>query len=311
MFRRLALSTCIALQAAHFATAADLAYEYDDQGVTVTIGGELFTRYVFQSGTKPVLYPVIGPGGQAMTRSFPIEETLPDESKDHPHHRSVWFGYQGLNGADFWLERDEPDQGRQVHQELNELELSGDGFRLVTSTDYVDADDNVVAKDQRTMLFGHDDATRWIDCQIRLWSPQGPLEMADTKEGAFAVRVAGTMKVDAGKGGRYINSQGQANGKAWGQPAQWVDYTGPVDEQTVGILMMAHPSSLSATPRWHVREYGLFAANPIGAADYSGGTATGGLRRAEGEAIVLRHRIVLHGEDFNPSDVYADYAKSK
>lgn len=289
--------------------AADLAFERDERGITVTIGGELFTRYLFASGTKPVLYPVIGPGGQAMTRGYPILAARPNESQDHPHHRSVWFGYEGLNGADFWHERDEPDQGRQVHREVNELELADGSLRLVTTTDYVDARDRVVAKDQRTLHFGHDPATRYVDYEIRLWSPSGPLVMADTKEGGFAVRVAGDMKVAAGKGGRYINSQGQENGQAWGQPAQWVDYTGPVEGHRVGILMMAHPSSVSARPRWHVREYGLFAANPIGAAAYSGGSDTGGLQRPEGEAIVLRHRIVLHGETFTPSDAAATYAR--
>jgi hypothetical protein len=301
--------------------AAELEYTQEEDGVTITVDGDLFTRYVFSSGTKPILYPVVGPSGVPVTRSYPIEDARPHESKDHPHHRSLWFGYQGINGVDFWLEssnpkKPRPTDGRQIHRGIKKLEKDGDTILLVTENDYVDAADKVVAKDERTIRFGTEDSgARWIDYTIKLWSPSGPLKLSDTKEGAFAVRVAGSMDVAKKLGGTFVNSHGDVDQReAWGKPAAWVDYQGPVEGEDVGIAILAHPSSLQAEPRWHVRDYGLFTANPIGAHDYSGGKVKGGLERAEGEPIVLRHRVIVHKGDHLDADIagaYARYAESE
>lgn len=316
-FRIVAASMVFAV-GSHLA-AAELGVSVDDEGATITIDGELFTRYVKQSGTKPILYPVIGPTGDPMTRDYPMRPAGPHEKSDHPHHRSIWFGYEGINGVNFWHEP-EPgktptkEDGRQRHKRFTTVELDKNTVLLVAETDYLDGEGKVVAEDERTVRFGAADDIRWIDYTIKLWSPEGPLEIGDTKEGAFAVRVAGTMKVDAKLGGKIVSSNGDTDADAWGKPAAWVDYSGPVADQTVGIAMMAHPQSLSAEPRWHVRTYGLFAANPIGAAAYTNGEVQGGLTRPEGEAIVLRHRLVLHRgnhEDADVDQLYEDYASGE
>ncbi len=301
------------------AGAAELGVNVDDDGATITIDGELFTRYMVNSGTKPILFPVIGPTGQPVTRGYPMQPVGPDEQSDHIHHRSVWFGYEGINGTNFWHEPSDSSKpsshdGRQFHRGFRTVELDNDTVLLVTENDYVDGDGNVVAKDERKCQFGVDGETRWIDYTVKLWSPKGPLVLGDTKEGAFAVRVAGPMKVGAKLGGKFVSSNGDTNGDAWGKPAAWVDYSGPVDGETIGIAILAHPTSLQPEPRWHVREYGLFAANPIGASDYSRGAATGGLERPEGEPITLRHRVLIHKGDHVDADIagaYAEYAKTQ
>lgn len=299
--------------------AAEMEVAVDDEGATITIDGELFTRYVLNSGTKPILYPVIGPTGKPVTRGYPMEPVGPDERDDHIHHRSIWFGYQGINGINFWTEPGDPSKldsqhGRQVHKGFKTVELDNDTVVLVTENDYVDSNGKVVASDERTCRFGADDQTRWIDYTVKLWSPEGPLVLDDTKEGAFAVRVAGGVKVDAKQGGKIVSSNGDEDAEAWGKPAAWVDYHGPVEGETVGIAILAHPTSLQAEPRWHVRNYGLFAANPIGAKLYSGGQVEGGLERPENEPIVLRHRVLIHKGDHLDADIagaYANYAESE
>ena len=85
-----------------------------------------------------------------------------------------------------------------------------------------------------------------------------------------------TLCVDAKKGGKIVNSQQQVDGDAWAQRAPWVDYHGPIDGHTVGIAIFNHPSSFRYPTYWHVRTYGLFAANPFGFKDFSDGKLTGG-----------------------------------
>jgi len=304
------------------AWADEVSIELAEDSATVNIDGELFTRYLINSGNKPALWPVVGPNGERVTRAYPVDQRGEHENDDHIHHRSIWFGYEGINGLNFWHEPKDPNKygehdGKQVHVEFVSSESDGNTATLVTRNEYQSGDGKVVAKDVRTITFGVDTLengkARWIDYSIKLHSPKGPLTIGDTKEGAFAVRVAGTMKVDAKLGGRIVSSNGDEDDDAWGKEAAWVDYQGPATAggETVGLAILAHPTSHSVTPRWHVRSYGLFAANPIGASAYSNGEVKGGLEVAEGEPIVLRHRVVIHGGDHKQSDIAAVYEQYK
>ena len=38
----------------------------------VEIDGELFTEYIYEGRRQPILYPVIGAAGRAITRNYPI-----------------------------------------------------------------------------------------------------------------------------------------------------------------------------------------------------------------------------------------------
>ena len=62
-----------------------------------------FTTYVFgdPDASRPYFHPLIGPGGAAMTRGFPMR-ALPGETTDHPHHRSLWAAFGEVNGSDNW-----------------------------------------------------------------------------------------------------------------------------------------------------------------------------------------------------------------
>ena len=70
---------------------AEVTVETSPNGAMVKIDGQLFTEYLIDSGGKPILWPIIGPTGKPMTRAFPMKKDDPNEKKDHPHHRSMWF----------------------------------------------------------------------------------------------------------------------------------------------------------------------------------------------------------------------------
>ena len=86
-----------------FAQAGEFTVEKTKDGVTVKYDGKLFTRYIIGQSNKPFLWPVIGPGDAEMTRAYPMEKRE-GERHDHPHHRSLWFGHQGVAGFDTWHE---------------------------------------------------------------------------------------------------------------------------------------------------------------------------------------------------------------
>jgi hypothetical protein len=279
------------------ASAEKFTLEKNDRGVTVKLDGELFTEYLLPNPeakrlVKPILWPIIGPTGKPITRAYPMENGE-GERFDHPHHRSLWFTHGEVNGVDFWAEGEK--RGQIQHREFVEVE-GGDEGRIVSVNDWIDGEGKKVLEDRRTITFQADKESRWIDFDITLKAGDEKVVFGDTKEGSFGVRVAGSMKVDARQGGKIINSNGQTNGGAWGKRAPWVDYHGPLDNDVVGIAIMNHPSSFRYPTHWHVRTYGLFAANPFGVHDFER-KGDGSHTLEPGESIRLRYRVLLHTGD--------------
>src|SRR5687767_12942730 len=86
------------------ALGAEVTAEPSERGVVVKIDGELFTEYLTKAGQAPAMWPLIGPTGQMMTRSYPVAPAPKGvkETDDHPHHQSVWFTHDKVNGVNFW-----------------------------------------------------------------------------------------------------------------------------------------------------------------------------------------------------------------
>jgi hypothetical protein len=279
----------------------------DQEGVRVLVGGELFTRYIVRSGAKPILWPIIGPTGKEMTRAFPMRNDT-DEKKDHVHQRSFWFTHGDVNGISFWHE--DANHGNIVHREFRCQEVSGSRAVLVTVNDWLGPDGVKLCEDERTLTFWVEPGIRGIDFDIVLKSTDKPVTFGDTKEGCFGLRVADSMRVEAGKGGRIVNSEGLTDAAAWGKRAAWVDYTGPVDGQTVGIAVFNHPSSFRFPTYWHVRTYGLFAANPFGLRDFLGDrNVDGSTTLSPGQSLTLRYRVVFHTGDTQQARIAELYEK--
>src|SRR4051812_19263619 len=125
------------------ASAAEFKVERSDRGVTITCDGKLFTEYLVKSGAKPVMWPIIGPTGKYMTRSYPLA-TAEHELEDHIHHRSLWMTYGKVNNVDFWSES--PGHGSILHREFVEVS-GGPTAKVVTHNDWLDARDRKICED--------------------------------------------------------------------------------------------------------------------------------------------------------------------
>lgn len=276
--------------------------------VDVLVHGDLFTRYVTTDGPKPYCYPVIGPTGVGVTRSYPMQR-VEGESEDHPHQMSLFFGHGEVNGCDFWATGH--DRGRMVHREFLSI-VSGPVFGSLTAlTDWVDPDGVTVCSDVRTLRFYATRDTRVMDYEVTVQADHGPLHFGDTKEGMMSFRVAETLRAD--QGGTLINSEGQTGDETWGKKARWCDNYGPLAGDTIGIAILDAPVNLRHPTTWHVRSYGLFGANPFGLMHYWGeGAPDGTLDLAEGESVTFRYRFVIHRgtpEEAGIEDMWQYYAR--
>ncbi|MHA1564417.1 MAG: PmoA family protein [Alphaproteobacteria bacterium] len=309
MTRRIAISallSAVVFSAVACSLAAEITAAKSENGAIIKIDGKLFAEYVIDSGGKPIIWPIIGPTGKPMTRAWPMAEA-PGEKQDHPHHRSLWFTHGDVNGLSYWH--------REItkHREFVKIE-GGQRATIITRNDWLDKDGKPVCEDERKLVFGADADVRWIDFDITIKAIAKQVRFGDTKEGCFGVRVPWSMKVDAKQGGKIINSEGQSDKDAWGKASAWVDYHGPVDGQTVGIAIMNHPSSFRFPTHWHVRTYGLFAANPFGLSQFEGKGHDGSHTLSAGQSMKFCYRVIFHRGDEKTAKVaeaYSAYAKEE
>jgi hypothetical protein len=300
--------TAAILVVAGTAVAADgVSVRQVGDKVRVEMGGELFTEYHYQDVSRPFLYPVLGPDGLPMTRNWPMRE-VPGENQDHPHHRSLWYAHGDVNGVDLWSESSRA--GRTRHMEFLKLE-SGPEKGVISALNRLESrEGKVLGTDVRTMTFSAQGDLKIIDFDVNVLASHGDLVFGDTKEGTMAIRLAETMRLkpnqaNVGKPtGHIVNSEGVKDGDTWGKRAKWVDYTGPVEGRTVGVAIFDHPENPRHPTWWHVRDYGLFAANAFGVHDFERKPAgTGDLEIPNGESRTWRFRFVFHPGDTEATPV--------
>lgn len=284
---------------------AEVKVEKAGDVIKITADGKPFAEYQAKNGHQPIVWPIIGPGGQAMTRQWPMKDKLEGEETDHPHHRSLWFNHGMINGLDFWLEPGKGKPDNQITQRGEAKLESGATGKIVTQDDWT-SDGKKVWEDERTLTFGADKNGRWIDLLVDVKATEGEITFQDTKEGAFGLRVPGTMSLKSKKGGKIRNNFGEEDGDAWGKHGEWVDYSGPVDGKPAGIVVFDLPDSFRHPTRWHVRDYGLFAANPFGNKDWKS-TDQGDATIKKGESMRLHYRVLFYDGTKTPEELSAIY----
>ena len=111
--------------------------------------------------------------------------------------------------------------------------------------------------------------------------------------------------------GLMVNSEGAVGEKEiWGKRANWVDYSGTVAGEKLGIAIFDHPANPKHPTYWHARGYGLFAANPFGERDfYNDKTRDGSVTIPAGGTFVLRYRVLIHPGDASEAKVAEAYQR--
>ena len=289
---------------------ADVTFVETADRVSVKINGALFTDYHHGDASHVYYWPVIGPGGAKMTRSFPME-TIEGEAHDHPHHRSLWFSHGNVNGVDFWAEAASsggkpPKQplGAIEHVKVLSMEAGKESGTLKTSQKWTAPDGSVpLTSVQVLRVHAGPETERMFDFEVTLTAGDKDAVFGDTKEGSAAIRIAESMRFKQPKApgeGHILNDSGVKDDKVWGQHAKWVTMSGPIAGKPYAITFMDHPSNLRHPTRWHARDYGLFAANPFCEADMDKTQAkgAGNYTLKAGQSMTFKYRfLITEGEE--------------
>ena len=317
-----ALLTATAVLFSLSARAADFIVDLTATGgAIVKVDGKLFAEYVVDQANKPYLWPIIGPTGKEMTRSYPMKD-VPGEKQDHPHHRGLNFGHESIAGYDTWAELATFGTNPKTSERVKHLgaikhksfsKIDGGGTAVLTAlSDYVDAAGKVTSTEERTLTFRVEGDTRIIDVDIDLIASEGDIVVDDKKDAGLSIRVPHSMSVEAKEGGKIINANGDQDADAWGKRATWCDFHGPVGGEHLGIAMLNHPASFRHPTPWHARTYGLFTANPFGLVSLKVQAESGAVTLKKDETIKLRHRFIFHKGDEKAgkiAEAFEKYAK--
>lgn len=290
------------------------------QKVDVLIDGKPFTSFLYPENLeKPILYPLQTASGLTLTRGFPLNNRG-NERTDHPHHVGLWFNYESVNGLDFWNNSyNIPADKKSKYGWIRNVHVTSvkDGTTngvLNYTANWERQDHRVLLKENTSFVFSGTDNSRTIDRTTTLTALKDTVYFKDVKDGMLGIRVTKELELPSdqelsytdnngivtkvspaknGTNGDYLTSTGKKGNDAWGSRANWCMLSGTKDNQQVSIAVIDHPKNPGYPTYWHARDYGLFAANPLGQAIFSNGKEHMNLTLKPGQSVTFRYRIII------------------
>lgn len=230
----------------------------------------------------PYAYPIAGPvSGLSLTS----ESGLP-----WPHHRSVFFGCDHVNGHNFW--QGPVSQGQIVSTGLQLGPVDKTSAEFTDTCEWrLPGQEPVLADERRWRVTIASERVWTLGVSIKLVARQA-VQVTKTNHSLFSVRAAADLTPTGG--GTLVNSRGQTGEKGtFGQPANWCDFYGRrgSDGPIEGIALFDHPKNPWSPCPWFTRDYGFMSPTAffwLGA---------DGWRLEPDQAVALRYLIVAHAGD--------------
>ena len=247
--------------------------------INVTINGNFFTSYIFSSDEKyPFFYPVNGPLSGGSVTSM--------RNGEYPHHSSLFFGCDLLNGGNYWQEG--PERGRIVSVNAEILKEGGDTVVIKDECIWIRPGALSPVKDSRIITITSPSATiSQIDEEITMEMLMD-VSIFKTNHSLFSARMAADLSVK--NGGTMVNAEGDKGEKdTFGKRSPWIDYYGKRGDFIEGLAIFQHPSNPGYPSPWFTRDYGFISPTPMFWPE--NGTET---FFKKGEILRLKYRVLVH-----------------
>lgn len=250
--------------------------------IDVTIGEQFFTSYRFQPDEKyPFFFPVNGPVSGAGVTSM--------RNGQYPHHSSLFFGCDRVNGGNYWQEGLE--RGRIISVGARIVEAKGERVVIEDECIWKRPDAEAPIMDRRKIIISAPSPELYqLDFDIEM-EMLIDVTIQKTNHSLFSARVDPDLTVK--QGGVMINSEGKQGEKGtFGVGAAWIDCYGERKTGKEGIAIMQHPSNRWYPSPWFTRDYGFMSPTPM---YWPENGKTTDLKK--GEKIALRYRVLIHKGD--------------
>jgi len=264
--------------------------------INVTIGNKYFTSYIFSEDEKyPFFYPVNGPASGGSVTSM--------RNSEYPHHSSLFFGCDLVNGGNYWQEGLE--RGRIISVNAGILKQGGDTVIITDECIWSRPGAISPIKDSRIITITAPSATVFqIDVDIKM-EMLIDVNIKKTNHSLFSARMAADLSVK--NGGTMINAEGAKSEKdTFGKGSPWIDFYGKRGEATEGLAIFQHPSNPWYPSPWFTRDYGFMSPTPMYWPANDKDTSM-----KKGTVLNLKYRVLVHSGDHVQAKIAEEFAKYK
>jgi len=264
--------------------------------IDILINNNLFTSYIFSQDEKyPFFFPVNGPSNASVTSM---------RNGNYPHHSSLFFGCDKVNGGNYWQEG--LDRGQIISLRAEIIESDGDRVVIEDECIWKRPGANSPIKDLRKITVqALSDEVFQLDFDVTM-EMLLDVTILKNNHSLFSGRMDPDLAVI--NGGVMINAEGQRSEKGtFGQASPWIDYSGKRGDKIEGMAIMQHPSNKWYPSPWFTRDYGFFSPTPMYWPEDDKG-----ILLKKGEVIKLRYRVLVHSGNHDAADIaghFIDYSK--
>lgn len=264
--------------------------------INITIDGKFFTSYIFSQDEKyPFFFPVNGPATGSSVTSM--------RNGEYPHHSSLFFGCDMVNGGNYWQEGLE--RGRIISVNAQILKQGGDTVIITDECIWSRPGALSPVKDTRKFIITAPSPGKYqIDAEIVMEMLQD-VRILKTNHSLFSVRTAPDISVR--RGGTMVNAEGLKGEKdTFGQKSAWMDYSGRRGDITEGICVMQHPSNPWYPAPWFTRDYGFISPTPMYWPENGKD-----IFLERGSSLRLLYRVIVHSGSVTDADLKGEFEKYK
>ncbi len=277
-----------------FAQTKIVAQKFNSK-IDVLINNNLFTSYILSQDEKyPFFFPVNGPSNASVTSM---------RNANYPHHSSLFFGCDKVNGGNYWQEGLE--RGQIVSIRADVIESGNDKVIIENECIWRRPNANAPIKDTRKITITAPSKEIYqIDFDVTLEMLMDVI-IEKTNHSLFSGRMDADLAVI--NGGTMINSNGEKGEKdTFGKKAAWIDFYGKRGDKQEGIAIMQHPSNEWYPAPWFTRDYGFFSPTPMYWPQNDKETSL-----KKGQTIKLKYRVLVHSGDTSAAKIAEQFEKYK
>ena len=261
--------------------------------IDITINDKFFTSYIFAENNKyPFFYPVNGPSNASVTSI---------RNANYPHHSSLFFGCDKVNGGNYWQEGIE--RGQITSLKANIVESGGDKVIIENECIWHRIDADAPIKDKRIITVSSpEEGIYQLDFDITMYMLMD-VKIEKTNHSLFSVRMDPDLAVI--NGGTMINAEGQKGEKeTFGESSAWIDFHGDRFGEKEGIAILQHPSNKWYPSPWFTRDYGFISPTPMYWPENDEYTFI-----PKDDSIKLRYRVIVHTGDHLEANISGNFEK--
>jgi len=250
--------------------------------IDVSVDGKFFTSYIFAENEKyPFFFPVNGPLSGASVTSM--------RNAEYPHHSSLFFGCDKVNGGNWWQEGLE--RGRIISVNAEIVKQGGDTVIITDECIWSRPGDVSPVKDRRKYIITSPSKDLYqVEVEI-VMDMLTDVRILKTNHSLFSARMAVDLSVR--NGGTMINAEGLKGEKeTFGKKSAWIDYYGKRGTGFEGLAILQHPSNPWYPAPWFTRDYGFMSPTPMYWPDNDKD-----MFFKKGTVLTLRYLVLVHAGD--------------